>query len=87
MYYPVYVHPGDETHAHGVTFPDFPGCFSAADNWDDLPRAVQEAVEVHFEGEDLLIPTPTPLERLAADPEYSGGVWLLADIDLSKLKR
>jgi len=35
MLYPVYVHLGDETHAHGVTIPDFPGCFSAA---DDLPR-------------------------------------------------
>ena len=33
MLYPVYVHPGDESHAHGVTFPDFPGCFSAADEW------------------------------------------------------
>nr|WP_295580638.1 type II toxin-antitoxin system HicB family antitoxin [uncultured Lamprocystis sp.] len=30
MLYPVYVHPGDADHAHGVTIPDFPGCFSAA---------------------------------------------------------
>ena len=30
MLYPVYVHIGDADHAHGVTFPDFPGCFSAA---------------------------------------------------------
>ena len=39
MLYPVYVHPGDADHAHGVTFPDFPGCFSAADDWSDLPAA------------------------------------------------
>ncbi len=32
MLYPVYVHQGDAEHAHGVTLPDFPGCFSAADN-------------------------------------------------------
>ncbi len=27
MLYPVYVHMGDEDHAHGITIPDFPGCF------------------------------------------------------------
>ena len=30
MLYPVYVHK-DPDSAYGVTFPDFPGCFSAAD--------------------------------------------------------
>ena len=40
MLYPVYVHLGDAKHAHGVTFPDFPGCFSAADGWNDLPAAI-----------------------------------------------
>ena len=50
MLYPVYVHPGDADHAHGVTFPDFPGCFSAADTWSDLPAAVQEAVLADIQG-------------------------------------
>jgi predicted RNase H-like HicB family nuclease len=85
MLYPVYVHLGDETHAHGVTFPDFPGCFSAADDWQQLPAMIQEAVEVYFDGEDMPIPPPTPWEKLANDPAYRGGVWLLADIDLEKL--
>ena len=67
MLYPVYVHPGDERHAHGVTFPDFPGCFSAADDWADLPRLIQEAVEVYFEGEAGEVPPPTPLEVLARE--------------------
>ena len=31
MLYPVYVHVGDDQYAHSVTIPDFPGCFSAAD--------------------------------------------------------
>ncbi len=85
MLYPVYVHVGDERHAHGVTIPDFPGCFSAADEWESLPAMVQEAVEVYCDGEDLEIPKPTPLERLAHDPDYSGGVWMLIDIDVSRL--
>lgn len=85
MLYPVYVHLGDENHAHGVTFPDFPGCFSAADDWADLPRLIQEAVEVYFEGETDDVPPPTPLEVLARDPAYTGGTWLLADIDLERI--
>ncbi len=86
MLYPVYVHPGDAEHAHGVTIPDFPGCFSAADRWEDLPAKVQEAVEVYCEGEDLDIPEPTPWETLAGRPDYQDGVWLLADIDLTRLR-
>lgn len=86
MLYPVYVHPGDAKHAHGVTFPDFPGCFAAADDWADLPAAIQEAVQAHFHGEGArAVPAPTALETLAADPQFEGGVWLLADIDLSSI--
>lgn len=86
MLYPVYVHVGDAQHAHGVTFPDFPGCFSAADACEELPAAIQEAVQAHFHGEVLsAVPAPTSLEVLAADPQYTGGVWLLADVELSRI--
>ena len=85
MLYPVYVHLGDAQHAHGVTFPDFPGCFSAADAWSELPAAVQEAVEAHFSGEPDAVPPPTPLENLVSDPDNAGGVWMLVDLDLSRL--
>jgi predicted RNase H-like HicB family nuclease len=86
MLYPVYIHLGDEKHANGVTVPDFPGCFSAADQWEDIPRMVQEAAEVYFEGEDIPIPAPSSLEQLAKNPEYQGGQWLQVDIDLARLK-
>jgi predicted RNase H-like HicB family nuclease len=85
MLYPVYVHPGDATHSHGVTVPDFPGCFSAADDWQDLPRMVQEAVECWCAGEDIALPEPTALDKLAAKPEFEGGVWMLVDVDVSQL--
>jgi predicted RNase H-like HicB family nuclease len=84
MLYPVYVHK-DADSAYGMTFPDLPGCFSAADDLESLPRMAQEAVEVHFEGEDAEIPTPTAIEELAADPAYEGGFWMLIDIDLAKV--
>lgn len=85
MLYPVYVYLGDGQHAHGAVIPDFPGCFPGADEWEDLPRMIQEAVEVYFEGEDMEIPAPSPLEQVALDPEYVGGVWMLVDIDLTKV--
>jgi predicted RNase H-like HicB family nuclease len=85
MLYPVYVHVGDKKHAHGVVFPNFQGCFSAADHWEDLPAMIQEAVEAHFGGESNSIPKPTPLEKLVKNPEYVGGVWMLINIDLSKV--
>jgi predicted RNase H-like HicB family nuclease len=47
--YPVYVYIGNKKHAHGIVFPDFPGCFSAADHLEDLPANIQEAVEAHFQ--------------------------------------
>ncbi len=85
MLYPVYVHPGDKDHAHGITIPDFPGCFSAADAWDRIPSAVQEAIEVYCEGEDMTIPQPSSIEQLLNDPNYQSGVWLMVDIDIGKL--
>ena len=85
MLYPIYVHVGDETHAHGIIFPDFPGCFSAADDWRDIPAMAQEAVECHMAGEGLPVPTPTPLEKVAANPDYAGGVWMLVELDVSRI--
>ena len=80
--YPVYLHLGDERHAHGMIFPDFPGCFSAADNWQEIPRLAQEAVACHLAGEVESIPSPTPLEQLINHPDYqSGGIWMLLDLN------
>lgn len=85
MLYPAFVHIGDDRHAHGVIFPDFPGCVAAADTWQELPSAAQEAVEAHFAGSKEAIPQPSRLEDLSKDPEYGGGAWMLFDIDLSRV--
>ena len=85
MLYPVYVHTGDAQHAHGMQFPDFPGCFSAADDWQDIPRMAQEAIECHMAGETLPLPKATPLQELASRLEYTDGVWMLVDIDVSRI--
>ncbi|MFA9949360.1 type II toxin-antitoxin system HicB family antitoxin [Dentiradicibacter hellwigii] len=87
MLYPVYIYPGDANTAHGIVFPDFPGCHAAADEWEHIPAMCQEAVEAHFAGEPATaVPAPSPLSELQNNPEYTGGVWMLADIDLGKLQ-
>ena len=46
---------------------------------------VQEAIEVHCEGEDLEIPLPSSLEKLRDGAGYEGGQWVFIDIDLNAL--
>ena len=46
---------------------------------------VQEAVELLCEGEDMDIPLPSSLDCLMQDNRYRDGVWLMVDIDLSRL--
>lgn len=84
MLYPVYVHK-DENSAFGATIPDFPGCFSAADDWGELPQKVREAVELYFEGEDLPIPAASSISTLEVSVDYTGGQWVFIDINIAKL--
>lgn len=84
MLYPVYIHKDDDT-AYGLTFPDFEGCFSAADEMQDIQRMAQEAVEVHFDGEDIPLPAPSSPEQWLNDERFQGGFWLLIDIDTTKI--
>ena len=48
--YIVIVHKDPES-AYGMTFPDAPGCFSAADEIDDLFAMAEEALSLWAEGE------------------------------------
>lgn len=84
MLYPVHVHK-DEGSAYGASFPDFPGCFAAADELQDLPRAAQEAVEAHFHGDTEAIPAPSAPEMWMSHEGFQGGYWMMVDIDLSKV--
>lgn len=71
--YIVIVHK-DENSAYGMTFPDAPGCFSAADEIDDLFAMASEALELWGEGmreDGLPIPEPRDFEALRADPKWA----------------
>lgn len=62
MLYPVYVHPGDAKHAHGVTFPDFLAARRGR-RIGRCPTAIQDAVQAHFHGEGArTVPAPPRLK-------------------------
>lgn len=64
----------DPESAYGVVFPDAPGCFSAADEMDDLFAMAAEALELWTEAmreTHQAIPMPRDLSELQRDPEWA----------------
>lgn len=74
-FYAIMEQEGDS--AYGVTFPDLPGCFSAADRVEDiLPNATQ-ALELWFEDQNEVAPSRLDQVRsMAADALAAGGTLL-----------
>jgi predicted RNase H-like HicB family nuclease len=70
----------DPDSAYGIEFPDVPGCFSAADDLDDLSRNASEALAFWFE--DAPMVEPRDLDALRQDPDVAqamaSGAFLLA---------
>ena len=62
-YYTAIIHQ-DEGSAFGVTFPDLPGCFAAADDWAGIPAAATEALDLWFE--DMPDVDPSSLDQVRA---------------------
>lgn len=68
----------DEGSAFGVTFPDLPGCFSAADEIEDVLPNACDALELWFD--DAAEVAPLRLDQimaLAAD-DLRDGAFILA---------
>jgi len=84
MLFPVVVHK-DENSDYGVTIPDMPGCFTAGTTLDEAINNIQEAAECHYV-EEAELPLASSLERFINDSEYAGGMWVMVNIDLAKLK-
>ncbi len=91
MNYPVVIHK-DQKSDYGVSVPDLPGCVSAGATVDEALSMVREAIELHLEGiieDGGVIPLPTPIEKLRADPDYAdgtGGTWAIVGVDESTLR-
>ena len=64
--------------AYGLSFPDVPGCFAAADTEADILRAGGEALELWFADAAPVQPRgPEAIARLVAD-DLAAGAFLIA---------
>jgi predicted RNase H-like HicB family nuclease len=64
----------------GVSFPDFAGCITAGSTIDEAKDMAHEALSLHIKGmleDGESIPTPSKLEDIMADPDYSDAVAIL----------
>jgi DNA end-binding protein Ku len=61
-----------EGDAYGVSFPDFPGCTTVADDLDSAVAKAAEVLAFHAEGlaEDGPLPRPRSLSELKSDPDF-----------------
>ena len=87
MRFPIVIHK-DKDSDYGVTVPDLPGCFSAGDTVDDALTNAIEAIECHIEGmliDGETVPSARTIEFHSKKRQFSGGIWALTDVDLSKV--
>ncbi len=87
MMYPVVIHKEIGTD-FGVSVPDLPGCFSAGRTMQEALEAAREAIAAHIEGmliDGERVPTGGSIDAHQRNHDYSGGVWALVPVDLSKL--
>lgn len=68
----------DSDSAYGVTFPDVPGCFSAADRLEDVLPNACEALELWFEDADSIQPSNIGRIKELAGDDLLQGAFLLA---------
>jgi len=58
---------------YGVVFPDFPGCVSSGKTIDEALKNARDSILFHMEGmleSGEILPKPTSLEKILANPEY-----------------
>ena len=68
----------DADSAFGVTFPDLPGCFSAADQIDDVLPNACEALELWFEDAEETPPRRLDEIRDLAAADLAEGAFIVA---------
>ncbi len=64
--------------AFGVTFPDLPGCFSAADDMDSVLKNAADALDLWFEDQPEIEPMRLDEAQAAAADDLAGGAFLVA---------
>jgi predicted RNase H-like HicB family nuclease len=73
----------------GVSFPDFPGCITAAETLDEARENAVEALALHIEGmleDGDTIPSPSSLDEVMADSINREGVAILVPAPVKNLR-
>lgn len=68
----------DEDSSFGVTFPDLPGCFSAADRIEDIVPNACEALDLWFEDQAEVEPNSVEDIRQEVREDLDAGAFLMA---------
>jgi predicted RNase H-like HicB family nuclease len=66
--------------AFGASFPDLPGCISAAKTLEDLRPMIEESLGLHLEGmieDGEALPEPSPLETIVKSKDYKDAVAMM----------
>lgn len=64
--------------AHGLSFPDLPGCHSGADEDTDRLTNARQALDLWFEDRPMVEPSRIGRVRELADEDIKAGAHLLA---------
>ena len=68
----------DPDSAYGVRFPDVPGCFSAADDFNDVLPNAACALQLYFENAPVPEPRDLDVVRAEVAQEIAAGAALIA---------
>ncbi len=79
----------DDGPGYSIYFPDFPGCVSAADTFDELQEMAEEALSLHIHGmqeDDDPIPKPTLMDKIKVDKDVKKYVYAYMLVEHKPLK-
>ena len=77
----------DANSAYGVRFPDVPGCFSAADTFDEIVPNAIEALALFFEDRDIVPARGIEAVRGEAAADLAAGAVLMMIPHISDRRR
>ncbi len=81
QHYPAIIHK-DARSDYGVSFPDFPGCVTAAASAEGAVVEAREALQLHVDGmleDGEPLPAPSPLDAVVERAE--GGIVTVVAVD------
>jgi len=81
QHYPAIIHK-DAASDYGVSFPDFPGCVTAAASAEAAVVEAREALQLHVDGmleDGAPLPPPSPLDAVVELAE--GGIVTVVAVD------